>query len=100
MPRVEDPRLLRGEGCFTDDWTLPSAEKPTYAAFVRSPHAHARVLAIRTQIAAAAPGVLAVLVGSEYLADGCQGISHAPVPSDAVDFQGPAFGMFDGRRPL
>ena len=100
MPRMEDPRFLRGEGCFTDDWPLEPGQPIAYAAFVRSPYARARVLAVRTQAAARAPGVLAVLTGRDYLADGCRGIAHAPVPADAVDYQQPAFGTFDGRRPL
>jgi aerobic carbon-monoxide dehydrogenase large subunit len=97
MPRLEDARLLRGNGRYTDDWHLPDQ---TWAAFVRSPHAHARILSIQTRAAAAAPGVLAVLTGAEYLADGCVGIPHIPVPADTVDHARPAFGAFDGRKPL
>ncbi len=55
--RREDPRLLRGEGRFLDDITLPGL---LHAAFLRSPHAHARIRAIRTERAAALPGVVAV----------------------------------------
>ncbi len=40
VPRREDPRLLRGEGRFVDDIKLPGL---LHAAFVRSPHAHARI---------------------------------------------------------
>src|SRR5437879_6277789 len=97
MPRLEDQRLLRGNGCYTDDWNLP---QQVYAAFVRSPHAHAEVLAIRTAPAAAAPGVLAVLTAADYLADGCVGIRHAPVPADTLHYDRPAFGTFDGRQPF
>ncbi len=39
-PRVEDDALVRGTGRFMDDPRLPNT---AYAAFVRSPHAHARV---------------------------------------------------------
>ena len=39
-PRVEDDALVRGAGRFMDDPRLPNQ---AYAAFVRSPHAHARV---------------------------------------------------------
>jgi aerobic carbon-monoxide dehydrogenase large subunit len=97
MPRLEDERLLRGEGRYTDDWHLPNE---AYAAFVRSPHAHADILAIDGSVAAAAPGVLAVLTAADYLADGCVGIGHMPVPADTVDFERPAFGEFNGRLPL
>jgi carbon-monoxide dehydrogenase large subunit len=57
VPRREDPRLLRGEGRFVDDMKLPGM---LYAAFVRSPYAHARVLAIRAEEAARRPGVFRV----------------------------------------
>jgi carbon-monoxide dehydrogenase large subunit len=56
--RREDPRLLRGEGRFVEDVVLPGL---LHAAFVRSPHAHARLRALRTERAAALPGVRRVL---------------------------------------
>jgi len=49
VPRREDPRLLRGEGRFVDDMKLPGM---LHAAFVRSPHAHARITAVRADAAA------------------------------------------------
>src|SRR3989442_4044036 len=52
--RREDPRLLRGEGRFVDDIKLPGM---LHAAFVRSPHAHARLRGIRTPAAPRLPGV-------------------------------------------
>ena len=58
VKRREDPRFLRGEGRFVDDVTLPGM---LHAAFVRSPHAHARIVRIHTTAAAAAPGVARVL---------------------------------------
>jgi carbon-monoxide dehydrogenase large subunit len=58
VKRREDPRLLRGEGRFVDDIKLPGM---LHAAFVRSPHAHATVSAIRTEGAAWQRGVLRVL---------------------------------------
>jgi carbon-monoxide dehydrogenase large subunit len=58
VDRVEDERLLHGRGLYTSDIRLPGL---THAAFLRSPHAHARVVAIRTEAARTAPGVLAVL---------------------------------------
>ncbi len=57
VPRREDPRFLRGEGRFLDDVVLPGL---LHAAFVRSPHAHARVVTVRAGAAAAMPGVVAV----------------------------------------
>src|SRR5437867_1054279 len=56
--RREDPRLLRGEGRFVDDIKLSGL---LHAAFVRSPHAHARILAVRTEAAARARGVSRVI---------------------------------------
>ncbi len=57
VKRREDPRFLRGEGRFVDDVTLPSM---LHAAFVRSPHAHARIVRIHTAASKALPGVAAV----------------------------------------
>jgi aerobic carbon-monoxide dehydrogenase large subunit len=60
--RVEDPRLLTGEGVYVDDVALPGM---LHACFVRSPHARARILGIDTTGAAAVPGVEAVLVAAD-----------------------------------
>ena len=76
-PRVEDDALVRGQGHFVDDPRLPNQ---AYAAFVRSPHAHARVLAVRTDAARAAKQVLAVLTAEDIKAAGVASISrHPPV---------------------
>lgn len=66
-PRVEDQRLLRGGGCYTDDINLPGQ---AYAYILRSPHAHARILKIETKAASQAPGVLAVYTGRNISTDG------------------------------
>jgi carbon-monoxide dehydrogenase large subunit len=58
VPRLEDPPLLRGEGRFVDDIHLPAMLE---AAFVRSPHAHARIRSVDLAAARAVPGVAAVL---------------------------------------
>src|SRR5437867_12886424 len=60
--RQEDPRFLRGEGRFVDDVTLPGLLQ---AAFLRSPHAHARIVAIRTERAQKMPGVAAVFTHAD-----------------------------------
>jgi carbon-monoxide dehydrogenase large subunit len=65
--RLEDPRLLRGVGRYSDDVTLP---RQAYAAIVRSPHAHARVDRIDAAAARGMRGVLAVLTGADLAADG------------------------------
>ncbi len=61
--RLEDDRFLTGRGRFVDDIRLPGE---TFAAFVRSPHARARIGSIATARARAMPGVLAVLTGEDW----------------------------------
>src|SRR5512135_1399015 len=76
-PRVEDDTLVRGAGRFMDDPRLPNT---AYAAFVRSPHAHARVISVKTEDARKAKKVLAVLTAADIKAAGIGGISrHPPV---------------------
>src|SRR5262249_2799200 len=57
-----DPRLITGKGTYVDDVKLPGT---TYAAFVRSPHAHARIRKIDTAAAASQPGVVAIFTGAD-----------------------------------
>ena len=63
--RKEDQRFLTGTGHYTDDLPLARA---TYAYFLRSPHAHAKIKSIDTAAAKAMPGVVAIFTG-EDLAD-------------------------------
>ncbi len=65
IKRREDPRLITGTGRFTDDVKLQGL---THAAFVRSPHAHARIKAIHADDAKKTAGVIAVFTGKD-LAD-------------------------------
>jgi carbon-monoxide dehydrogenase large subunit len=58
--RKEDPRFIRGQGRYVDDIQLPGM---VYMDIVRSPFAHARITAIRTERALQTPGVLAVITG-------------------------------------
>src|SRR5499425_2838863 len=62
VPRPNLARLTRGRAQFVSDLTLP---RMAHVAFVRSPHAHARIVAIATAAAAKAPGVIAVITGAE-----------------------------------
>ena len=80
--RKEDVRLLTGAGCFSDDVTLPGQ---AHAAMVRSPYAHARIKSYDTAAALAAPGVIAVLTGADFHADGMGRIPHVPMPSSPPD---------------
>ena len=73
VTRLEDPRLLRGQGRYLDDMVFG---RQTYAVIVRSPHAHAEIRAIDSAKALAAPGVLTVLAGADYRAD-----DLGPLPS-------------------
>src|SRR5215813_11660334 len=58
VKRKEDPALLAGKGRFIDDMRLPGT---LHAAFVRSPHPHAKILAVRADAARKLPGVHLVL---------------------------------------
>src|SRR5260370_14404046 len=62
IPRREDARLLVGQGSFVDDLQIPGIVN---AAMVRRPHAHARILRIKTDAAKAYPGVLAVITAAD-----------------------------------
>lgn len=83
VKRSEDPRILTGRGRYIDDLKLPGM---LHAAFVRSPLAHARVLAVNASAARALPGVVAVLTGADL---------------DAVTIPGqdPLFAMMGGPGP-
>ena len=67
LRRLEDAKLLSGQGRFTDDVNLPGQ---VHAAFTRSPHAHARIASLDLGAARAAPGVIAVYTGADILAAG------------------------------
>jgi carbon-monoxide dehydrogenase large subunit len=73
--RREDLRLVRGAGRYTADENFPGQ---AFAVMVRSPHAHARLRAIHTDKAKAMPGVIAVLTGADFIADGLKPIPHKP----------------------
>lgn len=62
LKRREDPRLITGQGNFTDDIQLPGM---VYMAVLRSPHAHARIKRIDVSAARRAPGVVAVYTGKD-----------------------------------
>lgn len=62
VKRIEDPKLIRGEGLFLDDLALPGM---LHAVFVRSPHGHARIARIGLERARAHPGVVAALAAAD-----------------------------------
>ncbi|HVB69285.1 MAG TPA: xanthine dehydrogenase family protein molybdopterin-binding subunit [Acetobacteraceae bacterium] len=67
--RREDARFLTGQGAYLDDLRFPDL---AHAVLLRSPHAHARIAAIDTAHARAAPGVRVVLTAADVHADGLQ----------------------------
>src|SRR5215211_8188336 len=64
--RKEDRRFITGKGRYVDDIKLLGM---TYAHFIRSPHAHARVKGIDSADAMKMPGVVAVLTGQQIVDD-------------------------------
>ncbi len=73
QPRVEDNQLLRGEGRYADDGKPSNA---AYCAFVRSPHAFARIMSVNASEAEKAKGVLAVLTAKDM--EGVGNVSRHP----------------------
>src|SRR5829696_381439 len=62
VKRREDPRLITGSSVYVDDLKLPGM---VHVSIVRSPHAHAKITGIDTAVAAAMPGVVAVLTAKD-----------------------------------
>ncbi|TDM90301.1 hypothetical protein CEE89_14105, partial [Lactobacillus crispatus] len=91
VPRPNLERLLQGRGQYVSDMTLP---RMAHVVYLRSPHAHARIVAIDATDAKARPGVIAVVTGRE-LADvitpwvgvltHLKGLKSAPQHAIAVD---------------
>ena len=65
--RSEDPKLVRGEGCYADDFNRP---RQAYAVIVRSREAHGVIRAISTDAAKTMPGVLGVYAAADLSAYG------------------------------
>ncbi len=81
VARLEDPALLTGRGNFTDDIHLPDLME---AAFVRSPHPHARIRAIDATAARAHPGIHAVLTSADLPAELRDATVPFQVPNAAI----------------
>ncbi len=62
LKRTEDPKLITGRGQYVEDIKLPGL---AHLAFLRSPHAHARVTALRMDAARRAPGVVRVVTARD-----------------------------------
>ena len=74
--RVEDEALLKGQGQFSDDVTVPGQ---LVLHVLRSPHAHARIASIDVAAAAALPGVVAIVTGRDLAA---AGVKPLPISRD------------------
>ncbi len=98
MLRKEDPVLLTGEAVFTNDMKVPGA---LHMAVLRSPYAHATIVAIDTSAAAAMPGVRAVYTGADLsdlwaapmpcawpVTDDMLNPPHHPIATDTVNYVG------------
>src|SRR5712692_3766273 len=95
IKRREDPRFITGKGHYTDDLKLPGM---TYAVFVRSPHAHAKIRKIDVAPALKQPGVVAVFTGKDmtgvnslpcgWLLPDLKVPPHMPLASDAARYVG------------
>src|SRR5277367_2150863 len=91
VPRPNLGRLTQGRGQYVSDVVLP---RMVHVAFVRSPHAHARIRAIDAAAAKATPGVVAIVTGAELaqvitpwvgVLTHLKGIKSAPQHAIAVD---------------
>jgi len=91
MKRVEDPRLIKGAGTYTDDLRLPGL---LHAAILRSPHAHAKIAKIDVEAAKRLPGVVAVLTGAD-VNDKC---GLVPCASSLPDLKAPKHTVLAGDR--
>ncbi len=67
LSRLEDLRLIKGEGCYAADWSLPNQ---AHAAFLRSDRAHAKIVSVNTDAARKARGVLGVYTGEDAVKAG------------------------------
>jgi carbon-monoxide dehydrogenase large subunit len=83
VPRTEDPRFLKGVGRYVADLLPPNH---AHGFVLRSPHAHAVIRSIDVKAAKKAPGVLAVLTGSDARADG---LRLLPCTAPPAAFGGP-----------
>ena len=84
LPRLEDARLLRGQGSYSDDVTHDGQAR---AVVLRSPHPHARIVSIDAAAARALPGVLLILTGADVAAEGLKPIPHIPQAQSPPDIR-------------
>ena len=92
--RAEDVRLVTGQGVYTDDFNL---EGQAFGCFLRSPHAHAKILSLDTTAAKSAPGIIAVYTGKDI--DAAGDVNDVPCNANIKDLQGNPM-YHPRRRPL
>jgi aerobic carbon-monoxide dehydrogenase large subunit len=84
LKRKEDERLITGHGRFTDDFRF---DGQTYAAIIRSPHPHARIVSIDASAALKMAGVIGFFDGTNVLSDGLAPVPHDPIPKTKYDMK-------------
>jgi carbon-monoxide dehydrogenase large subunit len=106
--RKEDPRFLTGRGQYTDDVRVHGT---LHASFVRSPHAHARILGLDIDAARTHPGVVAVYTGKDLAEGGVSGIpvgwllpglkpsNHHAIAIEKVHYSGEAVAVIVAESP-
>jgi carbon-monoxide dehydrogenase large subunit len=99
VPRPNLQRLTQGRGQYVSDVVLP---RMAHVAYVRSPHAHARIVKIATDAAKKSPGVVAVVTGAELAKvmtpwvgvlthlKGLKSAPQSPIPVERACWQGEA----------
>lgn len=97
VPRPNVPKLVQGRATYTDDVAAP---RMVHAAFLRSPHAHARIVSIDAAAALQVPGVVRVFTGADLAKlcdpwvatlDHLKGMKSAPqhpLPLERATWQG------------
>ena len=90
--RKEDLRFIQGQGQYSDDLNKPGQ---LYGFFLRSQIAHGIIKDINVEAAEAASGVVAVLTGRDFKADGYGPVLHRAIEASPEDFTNPAFDETD-----
>ncbi len=95
VKRIEDPKLIRGEGCYVDDLSFPGM---LHAVFIRSPHGHGRIRKVDLRRARAHPGVVGAFAARDLTeiqrplpvipVEGMRAADHLPLADREVHYVG------------
>ncbi|HYM68950.1 MAG TPA: xanthine dehydrogenase family protein molybdopterin-binding subunit [bacterium] len=95
VKRIEDPKLIRGQGSYVDDLALAGM---LHAVFIRSPHGHARIAGVRLDAVRAHPGVIGAFAAADLreiqkafpaaTVDGMRMAPHLPLADREVNYMG------------